>query len=106
MGDLVLKYLDNKNKYRVVESFTLGGVTVPSGFITDIDSVPRIPLVYAIFKDRAVKASVLHDYLYSRKFPRKFSDKTYLRAMSDTKVPVFYKYCIYIAVRVFGKFFY
>jgi hypothetical protein len=95
-----------KGKYRLVKDFNLCGIKVPSGFITDVDSVPRIPIVYLMFKNRAIEASVLHDYLYSRKFPRKYADQVYLAAMKKTEVPVFYRYSIYFAVRIFGRFFY
>ena len=39
-------------------------VTVPKGFQTDFASVPRIPVVYMFFGDKAHRESVLHDYLY------------------------------------------
>jgi len=39
-------------------------ITVPKGFQTDFASVPRIPLFYTLFGDRAHRESVLHDYLY------------------------------------------
>lgn len=39
-------------------------LTVPKGFQTDFASVPRIPVVYWFFGDRAHRESVLHDYLY------------------------------------------
>lgn len=39
--------------------------SVPIGFITDLASVPRIPLLFDIFGDRADLATTLHDWLYS-----------------------------------------
>ena len=39
-------------------------ITVPAGFETDLASVPRLPIVYMMWGDRAHRESVLHDYLY------------------------------------------
>ena len=39
-------------------------VTVPKGFQTDFASVPRIPIVYMLWGDRAHREAVIHDYLY------------------------------------------
>lgn len=38
---------------------------VPRGFVCDLDSVPRIPFVYAKFKGRCVAAPLAHDLEYS-----------------------------------------
>ena len=42
----------------------LGLIEVPEAFQTDFASVPRVPIVYALFGNRAHYESVLHDYLY------------------------------------------
>ena len=39
-------------------------VTIPAGFETDLASVPRIPIAYLLWGDRAHREAVLHDYLY------------------------------------------
>ena len=39
-------------------------IIVPKGFITDKASVPRVPIIYWFFGDRAHRESVLHDYLF------------------------------------------
>ena len=39
-------------------------VRVPEGFYTDLASVPRVPLVYTLFGNRAHYESIIHDYLY------------------------------------------
>jgi hypothetical protein len=103
--NIALEYLGD-GIYRVEKEYKLEGVTVPKDFITDIDSVPRIPFIYTLYKNRAIPASILHDYLYSIKVNRELADLTYLRAMTTTGVPSFYKYPIYYAVRLFGWLFY
>lgn len=39
-------------------------VIIPEGFETDLASVPRLPIVYTIWGNRAHREAVLHDYLY------------------------------------------
>lgn len=41
-------------------------IVVPKGFTTDFASVPRIPIAYMLFGDRAHHESVIHDYLYRK----------------------------------------
>ena len=48
----------------IYESDMLGRIEVPVGFLTDFASVPRIPIVYRLYGDRAHRESTLHDYLY------------------------------------------
>lgn len=39
-------------------------ITVPKGFVTDLASVPRVPIIYEYFGDRVHREPVIHDYLY------------------------------------------
>ena len=49
----------------VYESDLLGcSVTVPTGFFTDLASVPRIPIIFEAWGNRAHLEAVVHDYLY------------------------------------------
>ena len=43
-----------------------GFINVPEGFETDFASVPRLPIAYTAFGDRAHREAVLHDYLYRK----------------------------------------
>ena len=102
---LLHEYTKNR-KWRLVKPLMYfhptGTVVVPTGFVTDIDSVPRIPLVYAAFKGRAVKAAVVHDYLYESQRGKAFADKIFLDAMAHEGVPARWRYPIYLAVKFFG----
>lgn len=49
----------------IYESSTVGLIIVPTGFITDFSSVPRLPFVYWFFGGRGDQEGVLHDFLYS-----------------------------------------
>ncbi|MFL1405392.1 DUF1353 domain-containing protein [Marinobacter sp. M1N3S26] len=79
-----------------------GTIVVPTGFKTDLDSVPRIPVVYAAFKGRAVKSAVVHDYLYESQRGKAFADRVFLDAMRHEGVPARWRYPIYWAVVLFG----
>ena len=82
---------------------TTDEIKVPSGFETDLDSVPRVPVVYAGFKGRATKSAVLHDYLCEKPgFPRKKADQIFLDAMKDEGVPWRHRWPVYLAVRGYG----
>jgi hypothetical protein len=48
----------------VYESDIVSRIEVPKGFETDFASVPRVPVVYTAWGDRAHREAVLHDYLY------------------------------------------
>lgn len=39
-------------------------ITVPIGFQSDGASVPRVPIAYMLFGDRAHHEAVIHDFLY------------------------------------------
>jgi len=41
-------------------------IEVPTGFLTDFASVPRLPLAYLLAGDTAHEAAVIHDFLYQR----------------------------------------
>jgi len=41
-------------------------VQIPTGFETDLSSVPRIPFIYLLWGGRAHREGVLHDYLFRK----------------------------------------
>ena len=83
----------------------LGHVTIPKGYMTDFESVPRVPFLFSFAKLVAVKESVLHDYMYdcmTHKVTRKFADQVFYNAMRRSGVSKFRAYPMYLAVRAFG----
>lgn len=89
-GDFVVKCYDHT-------------IFVPDGFITDLDSVPRIPVAYMLFKNRAPRSAVLHDWLYTcRELPRKQCDDIFLCAMEAEEVPAWIRFAMYRGVRLGG----
>lgn len=100
------------DKYRLMH--------VPAGFETDLASVPRLPLIYMIWGDRAHREAVLHDYMYridaivmfgSKLSPisKEDADWYFRRAMISESLDVgkigqpYYVYQpMYLAVRMFA----
>lgn len=80
-------------------------LTVPTGFITDLASVPRIPFVFLLVGDIASEAATLHDYLYSQVKPlsRAMADKVLKEAAQATGCPAWQSWLLYIGVRIGGK---
>lgn len=76
-------------------------LVVPTGFVTDGASVPRLPLAYMLFGGRARKAATLHDYLYSRRRDRAFADAVFLAAMEHEESS-FVRGFMYLGVRLGG----
>ena len=50
----------------IYESDIVGRIEVPIGFNTDFSSVPRVPIIYRLYGDRAHREAVLHDYLFCK----------------------------------------
>lgn len=101
--------------FRLVEPlwYELGAIgsgwtaEVPTGFLTDFASVPR--LFWRIFppSGRYCKAAVVHDYLCdfaASGCPRWLADAVFLDAMTALGVPCWKRYCMYWAVRLYGLF--
>lgn len=60
--------------------FTLNGndYKVPTGYKTDLSSVPRYPLLYMFFGGKGYLSSVMHDFLYDdASLSRKQCDKAF-----------------------------
>jgi hypothetical protein len=112
-NELIVKSFGNK--WELLEGFyfyyEVNGerlyLNVPSGFITDFASSPRI--LYPFFPPigKYNKATLVHDYLYSKQskydITRKEADKIFLQSMGVLGVSK-KRYLMYLAVRLFGKF--
>lgn len=86
----------------------VGSIVVPKGFVTDFDSVPRLPLAYWLAKGRTRLAPVIHDYLYATHaldgvpISRRFADQLFLEAMVDESVGRAARRMIWAGVRAGG----
>jgi hypothetical protein len=81
-------------------------ITVPAGFETDLASVPRVPIAYLAWGDRAHREAVLHDYLYSigavPDLPRAACDALFRQAMISRGNPWRIYQPMYWGVRLGG----
>ena len=81
-------------------------ITVPEGFETDLASVPRVPIAYMTWGDRAHREAVLHDYLYSigavPDLPREACDELFRQAMITRGNPWWVYQPMYWGVRLGG----
>ena len=84
----------------------VGRIEVPAGFETDFASVPRVPIAYTLFGDRAHREAVLHDYLYRIDsvpvVEREMADDVFLEAMAERGKGFFVRYAMYWGVRLGG----
>lgn len=78
-------------------------VTVPTGFVTDFATVPRVFWWLIPRWGKHGNAAVLHDFLYhSKLYTRATSDAIFLEALEVLGVSWFTRSVMYVAVRVFG----
>ena len=80
-----------------------GIVEVPAGFKTDFASVPRVPIAYWFYGNRAHRESVIHDYIYScGNVNRSMADKVFMEAMKVRNKNWFVRWPMFIGVRCGG----
>ena len=81
-------------------------VDVPVGFETDFASVPRVPIAFTLFGDRAHREAVLHDYLYRiDSIPLvtiSQANDVFLEAMKERGKGYFVRYAMYWGVVLGG----
>lgn len=80
-------------------------VIVPEGFLTDLASVPRWVGAYLIAGGKAVRAAVVHDYLYDTgQVERQPADAVFGEAMEAEQDPEerWRRWAMWAAVRSFG----
>ena len=110
---LVLELADNRDdglwivqQPLVYQSDVAGQTfTVPTGFQTDLASVPRIPIAYLLTGGTSNEAAVVHDFLYTQPHPvpRAMADAVLKEASAVTGVPMWRRWLIWAGVRVGGN---
>lgn len=102
--------IDSDEQATLIEDFVVEidevAMPVPAGFVTDWSSVPRLPVIYALFGGRAKKAAVVHDYLYQTGAEREYADSVFLAAMREQHLPAWRRALMWAAVRLGGWAFY
>ncbi|WP_063802237.1 DUF1353 domain-containing protein [Burkholderia ubonensis] len=77
--------------------------TVPTGFVTNFASVPRIPVIYELAGNTSSEAATVHDYLYTTHIvARDVADAVLREASAVTAVPWWRRQLMWAGVRVFG----
>lgn len=80
-----------------------GIIRCAKGFVTDLGSVPRIPLIYDELGDITQEPYVIHDKCYSCKlFARRICDEILAEALAVRDIPWWKIQFIYAGVRVGG----
>jgi len=110
----VEKIIDSAREWRLLSPFTYitdSGIVlkVPSGYITDYASVPRLFWWLLPPDDTYTYAAVIHDYLYDLHhqgliphWDREDADRVLLEAMKTLGVSAWKRWVIYAGVRVGG----
>ena len=74
--------------------------SIPKGFVSDLASVPRVPVAYEMFGGRGNGPAVIHDWNYRTGFrSRVASDLTFLDGMKDINLPWYIREPMYLGVR-------
>ena len=78
-------------------------IFVPTAFVTDLASVPRIPLVFDELGDICEEPAVVHDYLYSTAtVPRSLADGALDEAMACCGISWIKRKLYWLGVRIGG----
>jgi len=78
-------------------------ITVPTGFVTDLASIPRIPGVRALIPQNGAHRApaIVHDFLVrSDGFDRPLADRIFLEAMEAVGVKRWRRTLMFWAVRI------
>lgn len=85
-------------------SAPLGRITVPSGFVTDFASVPRVFWSVLPPDGDYVAAAVVHDWLYwDQTTTREAADQALRDAMVELQIPSAAVWAVYNGVNLFGS---
>lgn len=93
-----------KSQFRYESSMLGRVITVPKGFVTDLESCPRLPGVFLAFGEVSKMAAVIHDYLYTHPVSttRDQADAVLREACIVEGVSAWRAYGIWLGVRLGG----
>lgn len=78
-------------------------ITVPPGFVTDFESVPRVPGIFTWLGDRFSRIAAVHDWLYTcHSVEREVADAVLREGVLLTGGSLIEAEAIYHGVRAFG----
>ncbi|MNN74990.1 hypothetical protein D3C81_1912530 [compost metagenome] len=109
---LNVQYNNTAKTWKLLQPFIFvdeveGPIDVPARFTTNGLTLPRVPLVLAMFDNYGFPAAVVHDYLYDASgVGRKEADQVFYRALRASGVARWRAGLMYAGVRLFGRFYY
>lgn len=108
VSDLETKLINDDSVWELIRPLTYWSdylndmIIVPAGFKTDFASVPRVPVAYTLFGDRAHRESVIHDYLFRKDSVPNVSfmtaNKVFLEAMTLRGKSALVRYSMFLGV--------
>jgi len=105
-GRLRYRLLEPMRVRATVNGTTLTGlrITVPAGFATDLASVPRFFWWWFPPAGDHAAAAVVHDWFYQHRngVSRFLADAIFRDLMTSLGVSVWRRWCMWMAVRLFG----
>lgn len=85
------------------QSDLIGAVDVPEGFVTDLASVPRLPVAFFLAGGLAHAAAVVHDWLYTtHATDRATADAVFKEAAQACGVSAWRAWLMWLGVRAGG----
>lgn len=99
---------DGRGTWRLLASLgyssdLIGQVTVPAGFVTDLASVPRLPVAFFLAGGLAHAAAVVHDWLYTtHQTDRATADAVFREAAQACGVSPWRAWVMWLGVRAGG----
>jgi hypothetical protein len=86
---------------------TVHNLTVPSGFLTDLASVPRVATIFIPQFGRHSPAAVFHDWCYEQEVngyhSKEFADALFYALLKRMGVGLVKSASMYAAVKIFGR---
>ncbi|MFT6586097.1 MAG: hypothetical protein ACJAUY_000678 [Cognaticolwellia sp.] len=92
------------NKWQLTEGWQSPFMFIPSGFITDGASVPRILWAFASPSGDLFEAAVIHDYMYKNAIKTKAeADHLFKRVAKHYGANRLRRNLAYVFIKLFGK---
>lgn len=89
---------------KVYEGEDARWITVPAGYRTDLESIPKwLPVTRSYLYGMARRSALVHDLLYTQQAGKEFADSVFLAAMKTEGVPCWARWILFSAVHWFGR---
>jgi hypothetical protein len=113
LSELDVSLINNDSIWRLEEPLIYQSdildcnVVVPKGFSCDFASVPRLPIAFELYGDRAHREGTIHDYLFRKdsipNVPYMAANRVFYEAMEVRGKPWYVRWPMYLAVCTFSR---